>query len=528
MWAETLECVASHREVHTSPTTATSILLSLRSIAGQDCKLTVPPNPLTTGISSVWQVEGCNQTDTAQTAFVEATLFNMKTNTFRVYHPLIIQKGTTPLAPPTKLDVSPDEIVGLWFGCNGNTLTLVDSGKSLDAGKCVNGVNDVVFGQFAHCNAIAWFETVNAAIKKGAVTIPPVGTDVFGTSCPTTRSFELVDQDPGDNIVSSYLMKNGQLAQNIPQNAKMFPDATELVNPGDNRLLDLSVMPAIGCKPFIAVDATDPTGATMSGSLALNELSAAANQQPPVALLQPGNPMVLGADGNYSRTKTDQYRLALGQAPMSATADLKAIDVEYCLNLLNIQAPYIQKAQKYFEAKKSGGPVATNLFTFMVQRFANAFTIVKCQDLLGLQTQPIVALMSADQVCNGATFNFVTTGGANGMCTPTTVMSTAIAAAAPPPMPGGGGAGGAVGGAGGGAAAGGGAGAAAGAGGASSVVVMNAPCNVKLSVQYPSTCPTGPVMRLRARDQSPRHQELVTRAVEEFENKLQAIYAFEM
>lgn len=34
----------------------------------------------------------------------------------------------------------------------------------------------------------------------------------------------------------------------------------------------------------MAVDATDPTGNTMTGSLALNEISAAANQQAPIAV----------------------------------------------------------------------------------------------------------------------------------------------------------------------------------------------------------------------------------------------------
>lgn len=48
----------------------------------------------------------------------------------------MIQKGSQPLAPPTPITVDANEIVGIWFGANGNTLTLVDNGGSLAAGNC--------------------------------------------------------------------------------------------------------------------------------------------------------------------------------------------------------------------------------------------------------------------------------------------------------------------------------------------------------------------------------------------------------
>lgn len=67
----------------------------------------------------------------------------------------------------------------------------------------VNGIAGSVFGQFAYCNAVAWFQTVTAAIKAGGVTIPPLGTDALGNICPTTRSFELVDQDPSGKRLES-------------------------------------------------------------------------------------------------------------------------------------------------------------------------------------------------------------------------------------------------------------------------------------------------------------------------------------
>ena len=39
---------------------------------------------------------------------------------------------------------------------------------------------------------------------------------------------------------------NGQLAQNIPQNANNFSKAVKIGNPGDEGLLDSLVNPAIG------------------------------------------------------------------------------------------------------------------------------------------------------------------------------------------------------------------------------------------------------------------------------------------
>lgn len=104
------------------------------------------------------------------------------------------------------------------------------------------------------------------------------------------------------------------------------------------------------------VDATDPSGATMTGSMALNELSASTNQQAPIALVQPGNPMVLDGNGNYSIAKVNAYRMGINQPPLAPNDDPKAIDTAFCMNLLNIGAPFIQKYQKYFEPVNSPLP----------------------------------------------------------------------------------------------------------------------------------------------------------------------------
>ncbi|TPX36564.1 hypothetical protein SmJEL517_g01217 [Synchytrium microbalum] len=466
----------------------------------------VPTNPLTTGLGTAWVVNGCKQDDPAQNAFVEATLFNTKTNAFRVYHPLIIQKGSTPLVPPTPITVDANEVVGIWFGGNGNLVLQVDSGGSLKQGVCVNGLDGSPFGQFSHCNAIAFWTATNAAIKAGALTIPPLGNDMMGKPCPTTRSFEHVDQDPADNIVTSYITMNGMFAQNIPQNVAKFPTATVLANPGDNRLLDVAVNPAIGCKPFTAVDATDPTGATMTGSLALNELSAAANQAPPIALMQPGNPMTLDAKGAYSLAKLNLYRTAVNQPPLDANANLTAVDISYCMNLLNIGAPYVMGYSNLFAAKKSPTAVATNLFTFMVQRYAAAWTNTKCPDLIQTAIMPIEAIMDANQVCTGGIFHFAL----GGTCpaTPMTINSPTIMNGTATTPPAGGGAA---------------ATAPATIAGATVPILVNAPCSAKIAVQYPSSCPTGP-MRLRARQLSSVQQSLVQKVVDEFEARLHAIY----
>jgi hypothetical protein len=100
-------------------------------------------------------------------------------------------------------------VVGIWFGFNGHTLTLKGANGSLQAGKCVNGANGSIFGQFAYCNAAAFFQTANQAILAKRLTPPALGVAKDGRTCPTVRDFSVVDQDQSDNVTTAYLVHRG-------------------------------------------------------------------------------------------------------------------------------------------------------------------------------------------------------------------------------------------------------------------------------------------------------------------------------
>ena len=72
--------------------------------------------------------------------------------------------------------------------------------------------------------------------------------------------------------------------------------------------------PALGCTPFTAPNTTNPNGT--SGSQALDELSARANQKGTIALLPVNDPQLL-VGGNFSVGKTNAYRIETDQPPLS-------------------------------------------------------------------------------------------------------------------------------------------------------------------------------------------------------------------
>jgi hypothetical protein len=94
--------------------------------------------------------------------------------------------------------------VGLWFGTNADTLTLLKdaTNTSLVSGKCVNGLPGDIFGQFAACNAAAFWDAVNSALMQGkafAPAIPKLGRASDGLPCLTSRDFSLVDAGMNKN-----------------------------------------------------------------------------------------------------------------------------------------------------------------------------------------------------------------------------------------------------------------------------------------------------------------------------------------
>ena len=95
------------------------------------CLLTLPPFPLTAaGLSTPFQLQGltaaqpCTMANTQTTTFVEAVIFDPATRHLAVYHPAVVDVGTTPLLPPVVPVIPPTAIVALFFGTNGISLNV--------------------------------------------------------------------------------------------------------------------------------------------------------------------------------------------------------------------------------------------------------------------------------------------------------------------------------------------------------------------------------------------------------------------
>jgi hypothetical protein len=130
-----------------------------------DCTLIVPRNPLSAqGLATPYQLVAtntdngpCNEANKGQAAFVQSAVIDPATGAISIYNPLVIDQGTQAAAPPVVPQLPANGIVALWFGFNGNDLTLQGTDGSLGRGRCVNGTNGSIFGQFAYCNAPAFF-----------------------------------------------------------------------------------------------------------------------------------------------------------------------------------------------------------------------------------------------------------------------------------------------------------------------------------------------------------------------------------
>jgi hypothetical protein len=332
--------------------------------------------------------------------FVEATIFEPAKNNFYAYHPLVIDAGTSPAAPTVVPDISDNAVIVYHFGTNANAISLRDTNnKTLRDANCVNGLHDNdLFGQFAYCNGPTFFNTV----KNYAYNIPVNETGNDGQPCPTTRSFDLVDQDQSDNVLTRYiLLKNGRTAQDTANNRlNSFNNVTVLSNPSDNVLLNRFVYSVLGCNGFIIPSLDDP-GSYVS-TLASDELYATVNQKQPVALVPPNDPMVL-SNGQQSIEKTNLYRSGVGQPLINDGID--ASGAAYCRNLGDTGAKGIIRQ---FPFTKNGvspdANVGIDLFTFLSARFNTTWTILKCHKLIGIPC-PIIPNVNDKGVTVSATYN---------------------------------------------------------------------------------------------------------------------------
>ncbi|HEU5230345.1 MAG TPA: hypothetical protein VFU49_21175, partial [Ktedonobacteraceae bacterium] len=223
-----------------------------------NCTLIVPANPLTAqGLATPYQLVAtnpkkgaCKEANAMQAAFVQGAIIDPATGAVSIYDPLVIDKGTQPAAVPTVPRLPANAIIGLWFGFNGANLTLKGTNGSLAQGMCVNGVRRSVFGQFAYCNAPAFFTAANQAIQVGKLQVPPLGMGNDGKPCPSVRDFTVVDMDQSDNVTTAYLAtRNGATAQMNAANVATMPNAQMLVNASDNRLVAVALDGALGCTP---------------------------------------------------------------------------------------------------------------------------------------------------------------------------------------------------------------------------------------------------------------------------------------
>ncbi|MGD0698599.1 MAG: hypothetical protein ABSA02_01815 [Trebonia sp.] len=415
-----------------------------------NCTLIVPQNPLSPlGLATPYQLTAtdpaagaCHEDNPDQTAFVQGAIINTETGQISIYDPLVIDQGTTPGVAPVVPKLPLNSVVALWFGYNGDSLTLAGadqlagpspsqplsaylaalvtaptpsgtatapalSGTSAQAAQpaskyefpaaspasdfllqqanCLSG-EDIdgkfsTFTQVAACNAAAFFSAANAAIAAGKLTVPSPGTAVDGQSCLTTRSFGLVDQDQSDNVTTRYLAEpDGQIAQDTAANRQSLPRASVLSNGSDNGLLDLFIDPALHCSPWELPDQAD--NGALTSALPLDELQAAtwAGQQNsgPIALVPLNDPMTLDNYGNFNAGKTNAYRSIVDMAPLPAGES----PGQYCADLEQIQGSRLQQDINLLSKEPSPAPdEADNLFTFMAMRLKQSFVNLDCASL---------------------------------------------------------------------------------------------------------------------------------------------------
>jgi hypothetical protein len=411
------------------------------SAANPNCTLLVPANPLTAaGLATPYQLSStnaaqgpCHEANADQSAFVQAAIIDPATGNISIYNPLVIDRGTTPAVQPTAPQLPSGAVVGIWFGFNGNNLTFLKrhrfQGRNMTlnggvaSGNCVNGLNGSVFGQFAYCNAPAFFTAANTAIQAGKLTPPALQTANDGLPCPTTRDFGVIDQDQSDNVQTKYLVTaNGQTAQLTAANQAQLPGATILSNPSDNGLLTNFIDPALGCNAWKAPNLAD--NGAMVPALPLDELQAAADQKPPVALIPLTDPMVL-VNNNPSLAKTNLYRAGVDQPNAASNQD--ASGTTYCSNFMSVGLPRLSLDEPMTVQAPSPLPaVANSLFTFLAQRFNAAYTILGCQNLIN-KPNPVAVTTDANGVAISATINPTS----NPTTAPTAVSKTPTAATTP-------------------------------------------------------------------------------------------------
>jgi hypothetical protein len=158
--------------------------------------------------------------------------------------------------------------------------------------------------------------------------------------------------------------------------------------------------PAIGCTPWKVDDLADP-GQKLPG-LALNELQARAYQRAAVGLIPAGDPMVLDASGATDLAKVNAYRRGVDQPDARFLGE--ADTARYCRNMLRIAPSRLLLNQAALTAGPSPVPSASNLFTFVTQRFMASYDILGCSDLVHIP-DPVSVTVDMTGVAVSATID---------------------------------------------------------------------------------------------------------------------------
>jgi hypothetical protein len=410
-----------------SPSASGSAPTATTAAANVSCDIIVPANPLSAkGLATPYQLtgtdgqtaadSGCTMTNAASLgAFVQATILNPRTGQLYVYDPLVITQGTTPAVAPAVPVLPRNAIVTIDFGFNGTNLFQVGATRrALAQGNCVNGTRGSIFGQQSFCNGISFFNAAHRLEAEGRLFVPseghsnkiiPTGGRLgTGRACPVTQNFDMVDQDPSDNVTTEYLLNpaTGQTAQDTTANAGNIPGSTLLLNGSDNTLLDLFMDPVLGCTPFQVPDLANNGQPT--SSQALDELLAERNQLNIRALVPENDEMVLDGQGQFDAAKTNLYRAEVGQASINWFDNRFDSPAMYCQNMINVQTPFLAANQALLATGQAPvTAVGNNLLTFLANRLNMSFTNLACQNF-GL-TNPVTVTLDGNGAAVAATFN---------------------------------------------------------------------------------------------------------------------------
>jgi hypothetical protein len=417
---------SSTTKIHPEAASTTTAGVS-SSAVNTNCDIIVPADPLTAkGLATPYQLtgpagespaaSGCQMINSINLgAFVQATILDPGTGALAVYNPLVVTQGTRPAVKPVVPKLPAGAIVTIDFGFNGTDLIQVGATPdALRQGNCTDGEPGSPFGQVSFCNGTTFFDAAFRMVRAGRLVVPSAGMSrnmvptaaALGTGrqCPTTRNFDMVDQDPSDNVTSKYLLNpvTGQTAQDNAAGTAHVPGATVLVNGSDNALIDNFLDPALGCTPFEAPDLGN--AGTMTTSQALDELFAARNQPKNAALVPENDEMVLGYGGQFDQAKTDLYRSEIGQAPVTSQTDVSSSPQMFCQNLVDIQTPFIAANESVLAAAPSPVPtVGDTLYTFLASRLALSFDNLGCKNF-GL-ANPVAVVVNGAGAATEATLN---------------------------------------------------------------------------------------------------------------------------